>query len=562
MRRAILLTTLATVVAVAPVTLIPDLARPLATLNAQAAASVSIDVFFPALRPYGQWVRNADYNYVWVPTQVDPDWSPYTHGHWVYTDRYGWYFQSDEPFAWAVYHYGRWGYEPAIGWYWVPGTRWAPAWVAWRRGDRHLGWAPLPPEERGYAVNLSVNINVGSIPQNRWTFVQSDRFLDPDLSHVVERGDRHFYQQARPVGAVTVQNNVIVNNVININLIQQDTHRKVDVHHVREVSDPKQARSGEENGSIAAFIANLAPPPADKKPEDAVDQQQAEKSKPPTRGRETANAGSDKGEGQVPANAENQQPPCVDTDPAKQGCQPAEHPQGNAEAAPAGQQGKDRRNAENRRPNDQQAPQAGGGNDKGEATAEQNPQACPNDLDPKQPGCQTNDNAGRAPSQAQGPAAKDRGQQRHQEGQAANANEDQQQACPQDIDPKKPGCQMPGQNAEQGKPRPEQQGAAAQPGGPKSGPAPAENQANNPGAKKQREASCPQDLDPRRPGCQQSPAPDKQGSLGNDHRGRNDQAQRRAPAQNDQQAADSGPNGKCKVDVDPRKPGCQQPAMQ
>src|SRR5579864_2283255 len=76
-----------------------------------AIATVSIDSFFTTLAPYGSWIQSADYNYVWVPTQVDADWSPYTSGHWVYTEQYGWYFASDDPYGWVVYHYGRWGYD-------------------------------------------------------------------------------------------------------------------------------------------------------------------------------------------------------------------------------------------------------------------------------------------------------------------------------------------------------------------------------------------------------------------------------------------------------------------
>src|ERR1043166_1340907 len=122
----------AAVLAAAPITL--DRSQP-TVATASAATEVDINLFFTSLSPYGSWVPSPDYNYVWVPTQVDANWSPYTNGHWVYTDRYGWYFVSDEPFAWVVYHYGRWGYDPLVGWYWVPGTNWAPAWVAWRRGD-------------------------------------------------------------------------------------------------------------------------------------------------------------------------------------------------------------------------------------------------------------------------------------------------------------------------------------------------------------------------------------------------------------------------------------------
>ena len=146
--------------------------------TASAATNVNIDFFFTALDPYGAWVPSATYNYIWIPSQVAPDWSPYTNGHWIYTDRYGWYFVSDEPFAGIVYHYGRWGYDPLIGWYWVPGTEMAGAWVAWRRSDTYVGWAPLPPDRPGYAVGTQVTFNVATLPQNYWRFVAAPQFLE------------------------------------------------------------------------------------------------------------------------------------------------------------------------------------------------------------------------------------------------------------------------------------------------------------------------------------------------------------------------------------------------
>ena len=30
---------------------------------------------------------------------------------------------------------GRWFFDDSYGWVWVPGSEWAPAWVAWRYGD-------------------------------------------------------------------------------------------------------------------------------------------------------------------------------------------------------------------------------------------------------------------------------------------------------------------------------------------------------------------------------------------------------------------------------------------
>ena len=105
----------------------------------------SFQTFYDALSNQGSWVQSSDYGYVWQPQVNDPNWAPYTQGHWAYTDD-GWTWVSDENFGWATYHYGRWVNLDGYGWVWVPGYTWAPAWVSWRYGDGYAGWAPLPPD--------------------------------------------------------------------------------------------------------------------------------------------------------------------------------------------------------------------------------------------------------------------------------------------------------------------------------------------------------------------------------------------------------------------------------
>src|SRR5262249_20924828 len=117
-----------------------------------AAAQVEpISVEFrSALEPYGSFQNVQRWGAVWVPNNVPRDWRPYTVGRWVFSDDYGWYWasgQSEAPWGWIVFHYGRWAFIDDLGWAWVPGREWGPAWVHWRRGTRHFGWAPLPPDE-------------------------------------------------------------------------------------------------------------------------------------------------------------------------------------------------------------------------------------------------------------------------------------------------------------------------------------------------------------------------------------------------------------------------------
>lgn len=107
--------------------------------------SASFQTFYDSLASQGTWIQSSDYGYVWQPQVTDPNWAPYTAGHWVYSDA-GWTWLSDEPWGWATYHYGRWANIQGTGWVWVPGYTWAPAWVSWRYGDGYAGWAPLPPD--------------------------------------------------------------------------------------------------------------------------------------------------------------------------------------------------------------------------------------------------------------------------------------------------------------------------------------------------------------------------------------------------------------------------------
>jgi hypothetical protein len=116
---------------------------------------VSLSRFQRELSPYGRWVRTPEYGLVWIPSRqvVGADFVPYaTGGSWRYSD-VGWTFVTPRwRWGWAPFHYGRWYRAPGLGWVWIPGSRWAPAWVDWRYGSGYVGWAPLPP--RRFAAAL------------------------------------------------------------------------------------------------------------------------------------------------------------------------------------------------------------------------------------------------------------------------------------------------------------------------------------------------------------------------------------------------------------------------
>ena len=154
-----------------PVVAIPFI--PLSSTTA-AAQSVAISVEFrTALSPYGAWRNVPRWGEVWVPARLDRDWRPYTVGHWVYSDEFGWYWISDDQEAewgWVAFHYGRWVDVDTVGWVWVPGNVWGPAWVDWRRGDEYVGWSPLPPDD--------VIVEYRSDPRF-WMFVRVAELISP-----------------------------------------------------------------------------------------------------------------------------------------------------------------------------------------------------------------------------------------------------------------------------------------------------------------------------------------------------------------------------------------------
>ena len=74
----------------------------------------------------GTWSEDGDNGPVWYPSDVSPDWAPYSDGYWSDVGPWGWTWVDAEPWGFAPFHYGRWGY---IGdrWGWYPGPAFGPA---------------------------------------------------------------------------------------------------------------------------------------------------------------------------------------------------------------------------------------------------------------------------------------------------------------------------------------------------------------------------------------------------------------------------------------------------
>ncbi|MEO5675871.1 MAG: DUF6600 domain-containing protein [Chitinophagales bacterium] len=160
--------------------------------KSSAQVSVSLQLFYDDLSPYGNWVNYPAYGNVWVPG-VGAGFIPYsTGGHWVLTT-FGWTWVSDYPWGWAPFHYGRWNFDPIVGWLWIPGRQWGPAWVSWRRAPGYYGWAPL-----GYGRDNDRNDN-----HNNWVFVN-----DKDI----DRNDLDRYQIDRSKNADIIRNSNMIDN--------------------------------------------------------------------------------------------------------------------------------------------------------------------------------------------------------------------------------------------------------------------------------------------------------------------------------------------------------------
>ena len=232
--------------------------------HAREEGWVERSAFYDRLEPYGEWVWLQG-QYVWVPVNADRQWRPYTDGRWVYTDRNGWMWVSNEPFGWATYHYGRWGFSNRVGWVWVPGSRWGPAWVSWRSSDEYLAWAPLPPT---YDEGVSINIAIDTVPDYYWQVVPTDRFLSADLRRDLIRDESRFepiLRETRPLGNVSItNNNVVVNNVVNVTHIEQKTNEKVVVHQVEKTEDATKA------GKVEGAAVEVFQPAADQAPRAAA----------------------------------------------------------------------------------------------------------------------------------------------------------------------------------------------------------------------------------------------------------------------------------------------------
>lgn len=196
---------------------------------------VSFQVFYDALTPYGDWVKDARYGYIWLPAVYD-DFHPYgTNGHWVMTE-FGNTWVSDYDWGWAPFHYGRWYFDDYYqSWAWIPGYEWAPAWVSWRSGGGYYGWAPLGP---GVSINVRINI-----PTRHWVFIPSARIYHRNVYGYYAPYAYH-RTKVKIINRTTVINNTVVYNNYNVYAgpsrreVERITRQTVPVYQIRSSDNP------------------------------------------------------------------------------------------------------------------------------------------------------------------------------------------------------------------------------------------------------------------------------------------------------------------------------------
>lgn len=202
--------------------------------SAQAGERVTFQVFYDNLSPYGQWIQDTEYGYVWAPS-VGSDFRPYySNGYWVMTD-YGNMWVSNYPWGWATFHYGRWTYDSEYGWIWIPDSEWGPAWVSWRSNSEFYGWAPMGP-----GVSVSTSFESYSPPDTWWIFISPAYMYQPQW---------HEHYNGYADNRTIIRNTVIIRNTYNENSrtyiagpraddIRKVVHRDVPIYKVQDNTKP------------------------------------------------------------------------------------------------------------------------------------------------------------------------------------------------------------------------------------------------------------------------------------------------------------------------------------
>lgn len=208
---------------------------------------VSLQSFYDELSPYGVWINDPQYGYVWRPDVDQEDFRPYyTNGRWAMTE-YGNTWVSNYDWGWAPFHYGRWVYNRYNQWVWLPGTTWGPAWVSWRSGGGYYGWAPLGP-----SINIGINIGRGGyrIPDMCWNFIPYNNIYYNSYPRYFGNRNRIYIQNTVIINNTYVRNNRTYYTGPRAEEVRRATNQNVTVYNVNRSSRPGATRIENDNINI------------------------------------------------------------------------------------------------------------------------------------------------------------------------------------------------------------------------------------------------------------------------------------------------------------------------
>ena len=218
----------------------------------RATPPPTLDPFYDALTPHGDWWWNEHYGWVWSP-RAGVGWRPYTHGAWAWTADYGWMWTSHEPYGWAVYHYGRWLWLDDVGWVWIPGRIWGPAWVVWRTGPGWVGWAPIGPDVVWVPGRGFVNAAHGFyVHPSGWCFVEHRHMLPRDVAAVVVPPPRnaHLLERSRVIHRPEQDGDRVRNRGIAIEEVEAATGARIVPRRVDFSERADEARQERHDGDV------------------------------------------------------------------------------------------------------------------------------------------------------------------------------------------------------------------------------------------------------------------------------------------------------------------------
>ena len=201
-----------------------------------SARYVSPDVpGYEDLDEYGNWKQSDQYGNVWVPNDVPPGWAPYTNGHWIWQNPWGWTWVDYDPWGYAPFHYGRWVYWGG-GWGWAPGPIWArpyyaPALVTWFGGPGFgvgvgfgvgwgFGWCPLgwgepfvPWYHASFGYFRGVNFTNAHFNHFNFRNAYNNNFMNGRPRPGGGFNGGHFANMRAPGGFTAVSRNTLVNSM-------------------------------------------------------------------------------------------------------------------------------------------------------------------------------------------------------------------------------------------------------------------------------------------------------------------------------------------------------------